>query len=117
LYKDRFAVIYGVLAAVAVIAAVFTFLIAFTPITPVAHKSDLGPTTDPALIAQAEKLNAQQAQAAGVTVRSQKVVSVKRPDANTLVISIKTATVEAGTVTATVTLSRGVWTPTGFTVG
>lgn len=109
LYRNRFLAIYAGLTLIVVAAIAAAIVLAFTPLAGVAHKSDLGPTTSPALIALAEKTLAQSAASQGVTVLSQKVVSITRPNANTIVIRVAVKTAEAGSVTLDVTLSRGIY--------
>ena len=110
----RFVGLYIGLGVAAVAALLLAVLLALAPGTVrIATQSDLGPTTPAAIIAQAEKLNAQDAAAQGVTVLSQSVLSATLKDPNTYVIVLKTNT-DAGLFKATVTLNKGLWQPTGL---
>lgn len=115
-YKERFAIIYGILAAAALFSVAFTLLAVFTPYTPVAHKSDLGPIAPKDLVALAEKINFQGAADQGVTILSQTVVKTQYEDKNTLVITLRTKTAEVGTKLVEVTLAKGVWALENITV-
>lgn len=113
-----FAVAYALIGAQALAAAAAFVVIMFTPVSPVAHKSDvraaLGVTDEKKLLAQAEKAIAQEGATEGLTVTSQKLVRVKRPDANTLVFVIKAVTAEFGPVTIDVTFHKGIYSISGM---
>jgi hypothetical protein len=110
-----FAIAYAVLGAVALASLVATVVLFFViaPANTVAHKSDiqdaLGATSVKALVKQAEKAVGQSAASSGVTLTSQKVVSVKHPDASTVVIVIKATTAEYGPVNLKLTFRKGIY--------
>lgn len=108
-----FAVAYALIGAQALAAIAAFVVIMFTPVTPVAHKADiknaLGATQQKELLAQAEKAIAQEGSAEGVTVTSQKLVKVKRPDGNTVTFVIRATTAEYGPVDLQVTFRKGIY--------
>ena len=116
-YPVRFMAAWAVVAAIAITAILGFALVMFTPVTPVAHKSDipaaLGPQSVKELLAQAEKNISSQAAASGVTITSQKMVGkAKHPDKDTVVLRIKVETIELGEVMLQATFHRGIYSMT-----
>lgn len=113
-----FAVAYALIGATAVVSIALFFVILFTPVTPVAHKSDvkkaLGATDQAQLLKQAEQAIAKEGANEGLTVTSQKLVKVKHPDKDTLVFVIKVQTAEFGGVTIDVTFHKGIYSISGL---
>lgn len=114
MYRERFILAYALLGATAIASIVLTFLFAFTPVTPLVRKADAGPVTDPALVQAAERAIAKQAAAANVTIRSQRVVKVVRPNENTVIVRVKLDTLEVGPVVVDVTFSKGIYQLSGM---
>jgi len=116
-YPVRFMAAWAVVGAIAIAALVGFVAVMFTPVTPVAHKSDvrsgLGPTKTSELVKEAEKNIAAQASQAGVTITSQKLRKVTHPDGNTVEVYVDVATVEVGPVSLKVEFHKGIYSITG----
>lgn len=115
-----FGIAYGALTVVALASVVAFFAILFTPVTPVAHKSDvnsirsaLGATQDAELVKQAEANIASQASQSGVSITSQKVTKVTHPSKDEVDVHVHVSTVEVGPVDLKVVFHKGIYSITG----
>lgn len=115
-YPVRFMAAYASLGAVAIAALLGFAVVMVTPVTPVAHKADikkaLGATETKQLLVQAEASIAKAANSEGVTITSQKLVKVKHPDKDTVVLVVKVETAELGPVTLKAEFHRGIYSMT-----
>lgn len=112
-YPFRFVGAYAVLAVVSLTAILIFCAIMFTPITPVAHKSDitkaLGSTQDKALIRDAEKEIASGAKTSGVTIQEQHPYKITHPSKDEADVFVKVKTVELNTVKLKVIFHKGIY--------
>jgi hypothetical protein len=112
-YPLRFIGAYIALGVVALTALIAFVVIMLTPVTPVAHKSDiraaLGGVDTKALLAQAEEAIGQEAAANGLTITQQKLVKVTHPKTNEVVLTLKVTTAQIGTVTLVAPFHKGIY--------
>lgn len=112
--KTGMTIAYTLLAVWAVVSILALVWVLGIPPKAVAHKSDitnaLGATTTAGLVKQAEKAVGQSAASSGVTLTSQKVVSVTpSADKTTVVIIIKATTAEYGPINLKITFRKGIY--------
>ena len=109
-----FGIAYALIGATFLASMVALVLIVLTPVTPVAHKSDVnravGKSSVAYLDSQVEKELASEIQNAGLTLTSQKLVSVDDKDPNTLILKVRYVTKEQGVGYAKATFVKGIWT-------
>lgn len=110
--QDRALVVGSALASIllSAIALLAVTLIWLTPVTSVAHKSDLNDAgSKQALIDQAKAYVEQGGVSQGLKIIQQTVVSYTQPDPNTTLIKIRVISDKLQPVVLDVELHRGLW--------